>query len=790
MALSPIAAQQMQDPKLIGKLVQAQNIAPLDLVTSVDGIPDPVTSNAYLEKEDPQLCAALRKIVAGLARQILVARRMQIYRAGRSELYYLGKQKIFWNGAEGQWTGLGATGSIISADHVESESFDFTENDYKAFCDSFMTTASQNVPGVPFHPEDPNRREDIEAAKGATSASEYIARVNDAPMLMGKVAYHGFTGGLMATYVRTVVDGQRFGYEVDPQTGQPGKVPKSQQVISVHGALDLSVPMYADDQPGMDYLCWFVDGPKSKMSATYPWLDGQIPPVADMRDDDQLARLFRAAIRGNIMPVMPSDAMEDIVTVLRIWLRPSTFYNIPDESKDDGQPSLRKKLIQKYPAGVCVHYVGGKYAASMNESMDDHWSIENASEGRGMARPGIGEPFIEIQDQINVLSNLFHEYLVYGIPPIFHHAKALDKEAIRQMEAKPAQFIPVNFQDQIASVEDLFWNPIPAQVPQALVERLNDLRGQIGQFVTGIFPALFGAQAEGVADKTASGYKMQLQQSMGRVAFFYRRVRSLYQRTMYKAVREFAASRETDMGLSSQDPTKKPQTISPIAIRKGNFNVYPEADEGYPNLFSDKRETLTQFLQLAEKNPGIAEALGEAANQTLIKATYGLSDFVIPGEDSRLKQLKEIDELLAGEPIPVEGQQAPDGTPGQPMFQPSIGIGALDRDSIEFETCQWWASTDAGIEASEQNPAGFENVVLHAQEHQKRMQANAPPPEIKRSLTIPLDKMPQAAQAQELAKAGDQVTTEDFIVQHAAQKDLKATAPPKPPEGKKESKTK
>src|ERR1019366_9021227 len=102
--------------------------------------------------------------------------------------------------------------------------------------------------------------------------------------------------------------------------------------------------------------------------------------------------------------------------------------------------------------------------------------------------------------------------------------------------------------------------------------------------------------------------------------------------------------------------------------------------------------------------------------------------------DSRLKQLKEIDDMLAA------GMQNP-ATPQPAPIQP------LDRDNIELETCQWWASTDTGIQAEIENPAGYENVMQHAEMHKQRMQSNAPPPEIKRSMTIPLDKMPQAAVA-------------------------------------------
>ncbi len=763
----------MQNPKLLEKLAQSRNVTALDTNTAVAGAADPAASMAFLEKEDPKACAALKTILAHAARQIIVARRMQIYRAGRSELYYLGKQKIFWNGADQQWNGVGPNGSIVSAESYEAESFDFVTNFYKGYAESFMTTASQNVPGVPFRSEDPNRREDIEASKSATSGSELIARWNDAPMLLSRLAYHGFTGGLMATYVREVTDGQQFGYEVDPVTGQLTKIPKSRPVISVHGALDISVPMYADTQADMDYLAWFVDMPKARAKATYPWLEN-IASVSDMRDDDVLARLFRAAVRGNIAPVMPSDAMEDITTVLRMWIRPALFWCIPDDA-------VRASLLQRFPNGALVHWVGGAYAAAANESMDDHWRVECATEGRGMARPGIGESFIDVQDQINILSNLFHEYLVFGIPPIFHDSKALNKEAIKRMTAKVSQFLPVVFRDQLQSIGDLFWQPNAAVVPEALISRLDALAGPIGQFLTGIFPALVGGDVEGVANKTSSGYKMQLQQSMGRVAFFYRRLKSLYQGTMYNAVREFAAHRTQDVSLATQDPTKKPQAINPIAIRKGNFNVYPEADDGYPSLFSDKRQVIEKFLEGAKDSPALQSDLAEPANQAMIKNIYGMTDWVVAGEDSRLKQLKEIEQLMESEPEPMKDPNEPDPTKAAVVgMQSSVPIKPLDHDDLEFATCQQWANSEAGMRASEENPVGYENVMLHAAAHQARIKSQAPPPEIRRSITIPLDKMPPEMIAQEAEKLGDQLTPQNFLEQHAMEKDLKMAAPPKP----------
>jgi hypothetical protein len=162
-----------------------------------------------------------------------------------------------------------------------------------------------------------------------------------------------------------------------------------------------------------------------------------------------------------------------------------------------------------------------------------------------------------------------------------------------------------------------------------------------------------------------------------------------------------------------------------------------------------------------------------------------MTDWVVAGEDSRLKQLKEIEMMLAPGvgPEPMKDPNEPDPTKAAVVgMQSSVPIKPLDHDDMEFATCRQWANSDAGMDAAENNPEGYENVILHAQEHQQRMQAlaaqNSPPAKV--SINVPLDKMPPEAIAQELEKQGIHLSPQDFQVQHAMQKDLKATAPPKP----------
>ncbi len=757
MATTPNPASQELDPKLQGKIDSARNAVSLDMSAPL-GSADPVLCNAFLEKQEPEIYQDLMTIIKKLSSQMLYARRMQIYRAGQAELYKLGKQQILWDENSESWLGVTQGGAFIPADDDRAEDDDWVLNFYKGYCESFETTASENVPPIVFVPEDSTNQEDVQAAKHACTASEFIARANDAPLLMEKYAHHGWTGGMMATYTRSVTDGQRFGWQSDPQTREPilqngQKVPKSQVVISVHGALDVTLPETADDQTQMDHLSFHLDIPMSKGRATYPWLK-DIEPGGIVTDDDILSRLFRVAVRANVMPRATTESLDTIVTLVRIWLKASEFFQIRDDVK-------RQALMQKFPDGVCMHFLGGAFAAAINESMEAHWSIEFASEGRGTKRPGLGDSFIGVQDQINILSNLYHEYEVRGIPTIYHYDKAVNSEALNKMEARPGNHLPVTPpQRDNPNIPNLFWPSPAVEVPQSLIQRLNDLStGVIGQFLTGIFPALSGAGLGGVVQETASGFQRQIEQSMGRVALYYRRQRSLHQRTMNLAVREFAASQNQETSLSA--PGKKSRKIDPMAIRKGSFHIYPEADEGYPVLFRDKREQ----LNVMTTDPAFAPSNTLMENLMYVRRVRGFNDYTIAGEDAWIKQSKEIEDLLATGPIPPDPDAVSTAlAQGQPPPQPttSVAIGPLDNDQVEFQRCVAWANCEEGLEAKEENPAGYQNVIMHAMAHKQRI-PTPPPPWVKpASVSFNVKELPPKALADELAKRGDQIGPEDI----------------------------
>ena len=147
--------------------------------------------------------------------------------------------------------------------------------------------------------------------------------------------------------------------------------------------------------------------------------------------------------------------------------------------------------------------------------------------------------------------------------------------------------------------------------------------------------------------KTASGYAMARDQALGRLGLVWRRLKTFYGDVMLLSVDCFRKNRPEDaeIPLLGPDGMLDARSIR-LADLKGNICVHPESDETFPRLKSQQRAVVQQLMGLSD--PMIQEALADPANLGFVKNVLGLSELVVPGEDSRNKQLREIQVLLAG----------------------------------------------------------------------------------------------------------------------------------------------
>lgn len=479
-------------------------------------------------------------------------------------------------------------------------------------------------------------------------------------------------------------------------------VPNGQEVLTIVGGLELKTPPWAGDMHEYPYLQWNMEVHQARLKAAYPHAAEKIgPPVASSAQEyERLARLGQS--QGGPL-TEAGDYNINLITFQRTWLRPWAFFALEDKS-------LRDELLQLFPDGAYVAFAGDAYCESRNENMDDHWRVLHALPGDGSSgRPALGDVLISVQERFNTLSNLQIETYEYGIPPIYADSEVLDFNALQNQVAEPGSHYPAKAKPG-QSLAAGFFQPAAAEVPPDLAQHAAALMGPIAQFLTGAFPALFGGSMAN--NDTAAGYAMARDQAMGRIGLVWRRMKFFHADVMLLAVDCFRRNRPTDvevtlLGAGSAFESKWIR----LADLKGNLFSYPETEEQYPTLWAQQRAVLLQLMSSTDAQ--VQAMLSNPENLALVKRLIGLEELVIPGEEARTKQYREIAQLLAQTAVVKR-----DGQTGVELMLPSIVPDEFaDNHAIELDVCLRWFSSDAGQVAKIEAPAGYANVRAHALFH-------------------------------------------------------------------------
>jgi len=723
------------------------------------------------EQLPERLQEALRRLVQQYSFESEATRRQEVRRIKQAHQFWRGLQYLWWNERDQNWHLPFEQKLMDNASLEDLPRYEFVTNIYQAFGLSLISVLSQDVPRVRFFPTSAQAEEDVAAAKAATEVASLVERNNRIGNLIVEEAFNLWTDGKVGAYVRYVVDGQRFGFHPETEIGarevkvgsdvyvcpecdqeseasevrkgagnsavtaQDGasdyacpqcgallteenfvaaeavtipsaqtrlRVPNGQEVMTIVGGLELKTPPWAGEMHEYPYLQWNMEVHQARLRAAYPHAADKIgPPVASGGQEyERLARLAQS--QGGPL-TEGGDFNINLITFQRTWLRPWAFFALDDKS-------LRDELLQLFPDGAYVAFAGDTYCESRNENMDDHWRVLHALPGDGSSgRPGLGDVLISVQERFNTLSNLQIETYEYGIPPIYADSEVLDFDSLQNQTAEPGAHYPARAKPG-QSLAAGFFQPEAAEVPPDLAQHAAALMGPVAQFLTGAFPALFGGAMTN--NDTAAGYSMARDQAMGRIGLVWRRMKFFHADVMLLAVDCFRKDRPQDvevtlLGAGSAFESKWIR----LADLKGNLFSYPETDEQYPTLWSQQRAVLLQLI--ANPDPQIQSVLAHPENMALVKRLIGLEELVIPDEESRTKQYREIAQLVGETPIVKR-----DDASGVEMMLPSIVPDQFaDNHAVELDICMRWFSSDAGQVAKIDAPAGYANVRAHALFH-------------------------------------------------------------------------
>src|SRR5262249_45986165 len=498
---------------------------------------------------------ALRELVRQYREEGVVARRHEIRRIRQARLFWQGLQYAWWNPSDMNWHLPFQSRSNDDRGLQDMPRYQFVTNFYQGFGLSFVAVLSQDVPSVRFYPQSAQSLADVAAARSASDVAQLIEQNNHVEHLLTSIGYFLWTDGKLGAYVRYVADGQRFGFRDEnileaieiplgedvyvcpscgketpasaeddkteptcascgaeltsenlrraervsvPRIAGTRRVPNGQEVITIAGGLELNTPVWANEMHEYPYLQWQAEVHRAKLKAAYPHAADKIESSPSQGAEDVYARVSRLSVEQGLPSIHPGDALLNLITFDRTWLRPWAFYAIEDTE-------TRNELLTLFPDGCYVAFAGDAYCEARNESMDDHWRVLHALPGDGQNRPSVGDSLVQVQERYNVLSNMQAETYEYGIPPIYADPQVLDFDALANQVAEPAAHVPARARPGQPLAAG-FFQPQPARVPPDMAQHQAELIGPVAQFLTGLFPAVFGGNMEDV--KTASGYAL------------------------------------------------------------------------------------------------------------------------------------------------------------------------------------------------------------------------------------------------------------------------------------------
>ena len=721
-------------------------------------------NNMYLDDQRPDLVEALRSMVVEYRAEGIVARRHEIRRIRQARMFYQGLQYAWYDNDQEMWVVPFTSRLFDDKDLEEQPRFMYVTNFYLGYALAFIAVMSSDVPNVACHPAKASKIEDVRAAEAATNVINLIEENNHPVEMLEDVAFYLFTDGKIGSYTRFVADAERFGTSEEPiissqyvpmgpdtytcpncgaESGEDDvaatgmlacpqcgsqlgpndlqksprmnvpmqngtrEVPNGQEVISIVGGLELNTPVWARKMHQFPYLQWQMEVHRAQLKASFPHIEDKIQMGGPQTADEVYARTSRLTVAQGLPAVVPGDTLYDLVTYSQTWIRKSSFFRIDDKK-------IRADLVALFPHGCYVAFAGDTYCASRDEKMDDKWRVMHAYPGDGQNRPSVGDPLIELQSRYNTLSNIAMEMYEMGLGSHFADPEVINFDALANTTVEPGAWYPAKPRPGTALANSFFEQQhmdVPASMPQYAEELSND----VAQFVTGLFPAVFGGEAKGAGGETKGGYELSRDQAMGRIGLVWRRLKEFYAETMMLGVKCFAENRPSDVEISVEgiDGKDEPDYIH-LNDLQGNIKVVPEGDENFPRMTSQKKAALTQMFSVFGKDPAFLEMMDQPSNLEFARDVNGLTELQLPGVDAARQQKVETKTLLQSPP-----QQVP-GADGLPQPQSTVPVDPLlDDHDAHLQEIQRLVESEDGQKIKRTNPQGFANLRQHAIEHIK-----------------------------------------------------------------------
>jgi hypothetical protein len=533
--------------------------------------------------------------------------------------------------------------------------------------------------------------------------------------------FHQYTTGPSFGYTAYVVDRQKYGETVEPDIsieeipqpdgsmlpvpvpGQPQVYDNGDVELHICSILEVAVPfkMKALSDPGWlnyEYMenKWLLLSRFPQQLEQYRQAD---PPDEDADAVASASAEARDAVTNASGTGIPRKSTE--WRFRQAWADPHLFEAITDKT-------ARETFKRMFPGGVKISKVGSVPVEIKEEKKTDVWAVCKTGHGDGICEDPLCADSVPIQRIINDLGNLAIETVLRAIAQTIVDQMLLDRETIAKKEAIPNEII-FTMSPMGQDISKMIAQIPPARVSDQLVPLFQIFRS-LQQDITGIRPELTGGGQVSSTYREAKQRKdqalMQLTPQADEQSQFWESVaeNTVRQRARY-GTGQVKHAEKTPVGFESH---------SVDLAQLSETGWHAEADPGIPMSYTEQADKLYAILH--ETKPEVQQSLSllDPINLDVNLELLGLPNHHSVFENQKKKTVKDVQELLKGEPIP-----GPDGAP-----QPSIPIDPYDDHQFVAEFLRQWMVSPGGQDHKLASPAGFENVRLTQEAH---AQMSAPP---------------------------------------------------------------
>jgi hypothetical protein len=734
---------------------------------------------------DDEIASLLKTCADHWDKEDRVTRERQIRHWRRLKLYWSNFSLIYWSESAHDYR---VYNRDLNSTDTDQDYYDKPVNVFKAFLETIIAALSIQIPAVSCVPDDAENPLDAQTAKAGDKIAELIYKHNDVMFLWLHALYIYCTEGMIACYSYLDSDKEYGTYqkpkykdeevqahvcpncgarvpdemfsqeeesEFDPddkdaplhsEISAEGAVclecaaqldknlqktklivprlvgytaePKSRICMEMYGGLYVKIANYAKKQKDTPYLIYSYETHYANALECFPNLREKIPHggwsnVGVNDPYEQYGRL-NTQYRG--------EFPDEQVTVKNNWLRPASFNVLAEKDY--------KKLKKKFPDGARFVMVNDIPAEYENESLDDHWTLTQNPMSDFLNHDPLGELVTNIQDIVNDLISLTLQTIEHGIAQTFADPAVINFAAQKQLEAQPGTLSPTKPVSGSKNIKESFFSLQLASLSPEVMNFYKIVQ-ELGQFVSGALPSIFGGNQNAGSSRTASEYAMSKGMALQRLQTPWRMMTIWWKTIFGKVIPMYIKGMVEDERVVEKN---EQGNFVNVFIRKAETDgkigsIELEPDEKLPVSDEQQADMIMQLFQI--NNQELTAALMDPDNLPYISKVVKIPEFKLPGVEDRQKQYEEILELVNSTSIPPspeemqafqqasqQSQQTGQPPPLPPQEKPSVEIDQdIDNHQIEASICKSWLISAAGRLAKTENPNGYKNVLLHMKQH-------------------------------------------------------------------------